>query len=305
MSFSELIGNEKIKETLTESAQSSNVLHSYMFYGTEGIGKKLFGIEFARMLLCESDDKPCGKCKSCIEFDSNNNPDYFFVEPDKGTLKIDQIRELQRNMIEKPVNGLKKVYIINDADTMTKEAQNCLLKTLEEPSDFIVIILICANENSILPTVKSRCTKIFFKDLTEDEIKAYISEKNISANIDEDMIELCGGSISRINTVIEKKIILDEVKECIDSVGNVDEIDFLNKGNVLYDNKDDIYLMLEYVYVLLSKKINKRNINKCANSMQYVQNAKKKIRYSNNYDMTIDNMLIKMWGEFNEKDNRG
>lgn len=304
MNFSELIGNEKVKETLIESINNSNILHSYMFYGTEGIGKKLFAIQYAKMLLCESDSKPCGKCKSCIEFDSSNNPDYFFIEPDNGSIKIDQIRELQKRILEKPVNALKKIYIINDADTMTKEAQNCLLKTLEEPPEFIVIILICSNENSILPTVKSRCTKIYFRDLTDNEIKKYINQNNTSLIIDQDMIELCGGSISKINIVVEKKNILDDVKNLIESANDVDEIDFLSNGTVLYDNRDDIYLMLEYIYVLLSKKINKILLNKCANSMQYVQQAIKKLSYSNNYDMTIDSMLIKIWEEFNEKNNR-
>lgn len=304
MSFSDLIGNDTVKETLIESIEKSNVIHSYMFYGTAGIGKKLFAIEYARNLLCESLDKACGKCKSCIEFESGNNPDFFYIEPDNGTIKIEQIREIQKRILEKPINGLKKIYIINDADKMTREAQNALLKTLEEPPEFIVIILVCSNENNILPTVKSRCTKIYFKELNDNEIKKYVEEKYPSTIMDENMIELCGGSISKINNIIEKKNILDNVKNLIDAVATCDEVDFLSNGIILYENRDDIDVLLEYMYLLLYKKVNDYSLMKCANSMNHVHEARKKLYLCNNYDMTIDSMLMKIWEEFNEKDSR-
>ena len=143
LSFSSLIGNIKTKEMLIESAKKQNVLHSYLFYGTDGIGKKLFAIEFAKLIMCEFHKEECNSCKSCVEFLSHNNPDFMLIEPDGNAIKIDQIREFQKKIIEKPINGRKKVYIINDSDKMTKEAQNCLLKTLEEPQEYVVIILIC------------------------------------------------------------------------------------------------------------------------------------------------------------------
>ena len=107
----------------------------------------------------------CNHCKSCVEFDGGNNPDFVYIEPDGKVIKIEQIRELQTKVIEKPVNSNKKVYVINDADLMTKEAQNCLLKTLEEPPEYIVIILIVNNESKVLTTIKSRCMKIYFEKI--------------------------------------------------------------------------------------------------------------------------------------------
>ena len=161
--FKNLVGNENNKYILKETITKGNILHSYMFFGNEGIGKKIFALEFAKMILCENQkNSPCEKCKSCIEFDSNNNPDFFFIEPDGNSIKIDQIRNMQKGMLEKPIISSKKVYIINNAETMTKESQNCLLKTLEEPQEYVVIILIVSDENSMLSTIKSRCTKIFF-----------------------------------------------------------------------------------------------------------------------------------------------
>ena len=305
MSFDNLIGNENIKRILSESISKNNVLHSYLFYGIDGIGKKLFATQFAKMILCLSDNsKPCNDCKSCIEFDSDNHPDFFIIEPEQNSLKIDQIRSIQKNIIEKPIVGNKKVYIINDADKMTKEAQNCLLKTLEEPQEFVVLILVCSNENYILPTVKSRCTKIFFNSLKNEEIKKFIAEKNNSGTFDENMLELSGGSLKKAISISEKSEILEKLSNIINSLEYANELTFILNNEFFTANKEDINLLLDYTYVLLFKNINTNNRISCINAMEVVEHTKKKLMQSNNFDMTIDNMLIKIWEAFNEKYNR-
>ena len=151
--FDKIIGNEEIQELLKQTIKSKRASHSYLFIGTEGIGKKQIAKEFAKALLCIEENKYCGKCKSCIEFDNNNNPDFILIEPEESSIKIDQIREIQRKVVEKPIISRQKVYIIDDSDKMTPEAQNGLLKTLEEPPEYITIILIGSNENSFLSTI--------------------------------------------------------------------------------------------------------------------------------------------------------
>lgn len=308
MSFEKIIGNDDNKKLLENTVKSNNVLHSYLFFGTEGIGKKVFAKEFSKMILCNSEDeKPCNKCKSCIEFDSNNNPDFFVIEPDGSSIKIEQIRQMQKSILEKPIESNKKVYIINDAETMTKEAQNCMLKTLEEPQDFIVIILIASNENNILPTVKSRCTKIFFRNLDDADIIKYVNEKNSEININKDILKLCNGSILKAEFVIQKIDILGKIKDFVMNIDRQNELVFFQNNQLFYDNKDDIILLLEYVNILLFEKIkgNLGNIKGFINSMKIVESTKLKLINSNNYDMTIDNMLLKMWEEINEKNYRG
>lgn len=118
--FNNILGNDKIKDLLLNSIKTNKVSHSYLFVGTEGIGKKLIAKEFAKMILCIEQNKYCGKCKSCIEFDSDNNPDFEIIEPDGNSIKIDQIRELQNKVAEKPIISDKKVYIINNSDKMTR-----------------------------------------------------------------------------------------------------------------------------------------------------------------------------------------
>lgn len=128
--FNNIIGNEKIKEILTNSVKINKISHSYLFIGTEGIGKMLIAKEFAKMILCTDENKYCGKCKSCIEFDTNNNPDFKIIEPEGNSLKIEQIREFQNKVSEKPIISNKKVYIINDSDKMTRRSSKLLIKDI-------------------------------------------------------------------------------------------------------------------------------------------------------------------------------
>ena len=306
MCFKNLVGNENNKYILKETITKGNILHSYMFFGTEGIGKKLFSLEFAKMILCENQkNSPCEKCKSCIEFDSNNNPDFFFIEPDGNSIKIDQIRNMQKGILEKPIISSKKVYIINNAETMTKEAQNCLLKTLEEPQEYVVIILIVSDENSMLPTIKSRCTKIFFEKISDENLKTYIKEKIGDVHFEESMIKLSEGSIGKCIEISKKQEILKKIEDFINNIENMDEVQIINASSYFNENKEDINLILDYIYILIFNKTKEfSNKIKYIFAMEKVKNAKEKLSKSNNFDMTIDNMLIEIWREINEKNYR-
>lgn len=306
MCFKNLVGNENNKYILKETITKGNILHSYMFFGTEGIGKKLFALEFAKMILCENQkNSPCEKCKSCIEFNSNNNPDFFFIEPDGNSVKIDQIRNMQKCILEKPIISSKKVYIINNAETMTKEAQNCLLKTLEEPQEYVVIILIVSDENSMLSTIKSRCTKIFFEKISDENLKTYIKEKIGDVHFEESMIKLSEGSIGKCIEISKKQEILKKIEDFINNIENIDEIQIINTSSYFNENKEDINLILDYIYILIFNKTKDfSNKIKYIFAMEKVQKAKEKLSKSNNFDMTIDNMLIEIWREINEKNYR-
>lgn len=190
MSFNNIIGNDKNKVFLNKIISSNNTVHSYMFEGIEGIGKSIFARDFAKMLLCTGENKTdCKTCKSCLEFDNNNNPDCIQIKPEGKVIKIEQIRHMQEKILEKPIVSDKKVYIIDDADFMTKEAQNCLLKTLEEPPKYAIIILVLSNESKILNTIKSRCMRIIFEKLKKEELKKYALENFNKDQIKESMIE--------------------------------------------------------------------------------------------------------------------
>lgn len=299
MGFENLIGNEKVKELLTKSINSNTILHSYLFVGIEGIGKSLFAKEFAKAILCLEENKYCMKCTSCLEIENNNHPDFMQIEPDGNSVKIEQIRFLQQKIAEKPIISKNKVYIINNADSMTKEAQNSLLKTLEEPPEYAVIILIASNESNLLNTIKSRCTKIAFQTIENEKIERYIKE-NVSENVTKSMIDMCGGSIGKALKLKEGQEIYEELEKLVQNLDTKDLIDIMNNTELFSKSKENIYEILDYLNIIL---YNTRSINKI-NCIKLVEEAKKRLQANSNFDMTIDNLLIKMWEEVNEKYNR-
>lgn len=306
MSFNNIIGNEGVKHILNKSLMNSTVLHSYMFIGEEGIGKRLIAEQFAKMILCDDfNGVECDKCKSCVEFNGGSNPDYNVLEPEGRVLKIEQIREMQNKIYEKPVNSDRKVYIINDADLMTKEAQNCLLKTLEEPPEYIVIILVVSNENRVLTTIKSRCMKVYFEKVSNDEVRKYLIEKCDVQNPNDNIITMCNGSIGKCKMIKERLDDYDQL-DCIFKNINSSVTSLINSAEILYKNKDNINDYLEYINVILYKKAKEEyNSNKYINSIKVVEKTKQRLLSNANYDMCIDYLLFNIWEEVNEKNSRG
>ena len=301
--FENVVGNDKIKQTLIQSINLNKTSHSYLFVGIAGIGKRLIANEMAKSILCLNAREYCNKCKSCIEFDSKNNPDFIFIEPNNGSIKIDQIREIQKIVSEKPIISSNKVCIINDADLMTVEAQNCLLKTLEEPPEYITILLIGTNESDFLATIKSRCTIVHFNRINEDEIKKYL-EKNTNKQLaNNKVIEIADGSIGKAISIKDKSEIYTSLEDIINNIEKYDIIQLLKKADFIYKLKDDIYNILEYINVLLIKKANTNY--KYANGIEIIEETKKRLKSNSNYNMSIDYMLFYIWEEVNEKYNRG
>lgn len=304
MDFNSLIGNSKIKEYLTNVALNNQNLHSYIFAGPEGIGKKLFAMNFAKMLLCLSDNKPCNNCKSCISFDGGNHTDFMLINAEDGkSIKIEQIRVMQEKIVEKPILSARKVYIINDAELMTKEAQNCLLKTLEEPPEYVIIILIVSNESKLLNTVKSRCVKIEFSKLSNEEINNYLLEHGLD-KLSDAMLEQCNGSLKAALTIGDKVQEYQSIEKIINSLDKTDIAKVWNSSEILYKSQDEILDFLDYINVILYNKLLKDDKMAYINSINIVEQTKKNLLANANYNMCIDNLLLKLWEEFNEQSNR-
>lgn len=296
--FDEIIGNDKIKEALEKTVNENKVSHSYMFVGIDGIGKQLVAKKFAQAILCTKEtEKSCNQCKSCIEFMSNNHPDFLYLEPDGNSIKIEQIRYLQRKIQEKPIISNKKVYIINDADKMTTEAQNCLLKTLEEPPEYGTIILIGSNENAFLNTIKSRCMKISFRPIESKYIKQYMEKIYDMKNISQNMLEAFQGSIGKAINLKDKKEQYENIEKMIERLNKTDITELIKLGEPLYQAKDEIINILDYMNIILLK-LAKENTQyaKCIN---IIEDTKKRLKQNANYDMCIDNMILNMWEEVN------
>lgn len=297
--FEKIIGNDKVKELLKNSVKTNQTSHSYLFIGTEGIGKKQIAREFAKMLLCVEEEKYGNKCKSCIEFDTQNNPDFMEIEPDGNSIKIEQIRNLQRKVVEKPIISNKKVYLINDSDKMTQEAQNCLLKTLEEPPEFVTIILVGANENSFLSTIKSRCMILHFEEIPDKQIQDFLTENYGITIQSENMLKTFQGSIGKAIELKDKQEQYQAIENLILNLESKDELEILKQAEIFSGAKEDIQDMLDYcnlLFLTLAKRSSK--YTRC---IQIVENTKKRLKSNSNYDMTIDNMIFKCYEEVNRK----
>ena len=293
--FDEIIGNDRIKNQLKQAVDLNKTSHSYLFLGISGIGKKIIAKEFAKMILCEGDNKYCNQCKSCIEFDSNNNPDFTLIEPDGASIKIDQIRQMQKKIIEAPIISKNKVYIIDDADLMTTEAQNCLLKTLEEPPEFVTIILIGSKESSFLSTIKSRCTIIKFSPIENEQIIKYLNKKYEIKNISEEMLEIFGGSIGKAEDLKDKEELFSKIIEIVENIKILELPEILKKADIIYKSQEDRIDILEAINVILFK-LSKQDI-RYLNCIDIVEDTSKRLNANANYNMCIDNMIFRIWEE--------
>ena len=291
-----ILGNDNVKQELIKTIKLNKLSHSYLFIGTDGIGKKMIAKEFAKMILCIENEKYCNRCKSCIEFDTDNNPDFISIEPDGANIKIEQIRQMQKKILEAPIISQKKVYIIDNADLMTREAQNCILKTLEEPPEYVTIILIGSKEDNFLSTIKSRCSIIKFQNIPNVQIKQYM-KKTYDIDVSENILQLCLGSIGKAEKYKDKQELYDNIFQIINNVEKMDMIDFLKKANLIYQSQDEKNDILDSINIILFNK-SKQNI-KYLNCIDYVEETKKRLSLYTNYNMCIDNMLFRIWEEMN------
>jgi len=161
--FSDVIGHKEVIERLKNSLRSGRIANAYIFSGPVGVGKEFVAINFAKALNCLSDgEDSCSECIACRKIDDGNYADVMVIRPEGTRLKIDQMRSLQHSGSYRAIEGNYKVYIITEAEKMTAEAANSLLKTLEEPPGAMVLILLTSVYSALLPTIRSRCQSVKF-----------------------------------------------------------------------------------------------------------------------------------------------
>ena len=291
--FDKIIGNNENKKILENMVKKQNIPHSYIFSGISGIGKLLFAKEFAKAILCRDETiKPCNSCISCTSFENSNNPDCIIIDEQSESIKTEQIKELTKSVLEKPIESYKKIYIINNSENMTKEAQNSLLKTLEEPPEYIVILLITSNENMLLNTIKSRCMKLMFQPLSNNEIIEYFKRNN--EQIDEGMLDIFEGSIEKALEVKDKKEIYEKINNEFKNIEEKSEIQILSLKEELIQYKEEIYSLLDYINTIFYKEMlkNKEKVLSYQECIKSVEETKARLKRNANFDMTIDFLLL-------------
>lgn len=178
--FKDILGHKNEVAHLEQAIRSGKVSHAYIFNGEKGAGKRMLATAFATTLQCTDRDgcNPCGKCHSCRQAKSGNHPDIIYVQHEKpASIGVEDVRgQLAGDVQIRPYNGKYKIYIIEDAEKMTVQAQNAILKTIEEPPEYAVILLLTVNDQALLDTIRSRCVTLNLRPVPDAEVKAYLME---------------------------------------------------------------------------------------------------------------------------------
>ena len=189
--FKDILGHEGIIEHLQNAIAMNRVSHSYIFNGEDGLGKMMLAKAFAKALQCEAGEStPCGQCRSCIQADTGNQPDIIYLTHEKpASIGVDDVRtQLVDDIVIRPYSSRYKVYIIDEAEKLTTQAQNAILKTIEEPPAYAVIIFLTSNAGIFLPTILSRCVMLNLKPVKSQLIIEYLMK---NCQVPEYQAELC------------------------------------------------------------------------------------------------------------------
>ncbi|RDU58015.1 DNA polymerase III subunit gamma/tau [Helicobacter sp. MIT 99-5507] len=228
LKFSDLIGQDSISQTLSLALDLNKVSHAYLFSGLRGSGKTSSARIFARALECEKfpTSVPCGECPSCKS--SLNNTHMDIIEMDAASSRsIDDIKDLIEQIQYKPAYSRFKIFIIDEVHMLTKEAFNALLKTLEEPPEYVKFILATTDPLKLPPTILSRTQHFRFKKIPQNSISTHLKRILGLENVkfEDEAIDLlsrnCGGSLRDALTLLEQSIIFSKENVTLESVSSM------------------------------------------------------------------------------------
>ena len=324
--FKDIIGQESIKKHLQTAIKPGNLSHAYIINGEYGSGRQTIASALAKTIQCQSktdDTDACGVCTSCKQAESHNHPDIKYITHDKTSISVNDIREQLNNDISiKPYSSEYKIYIIPDANKMTEQAQNALLKTIEEPPVYAIIILLTENCDSLLPTIRSRCVTLTMNPIEKDKICTYLENKfqlepeqaQIAANYcqgnigkairfasSSDFIEMKNQVLKLLKNLDSMDIasIIDTIKEF--STHKNDINDYLDLMLLWYRDvlmfkvtKDANLLLYSDEYSAISEQATKRDYENIENIIAAIDKAKVRLKANVNFDVTIELMILAM-----------
>ena len=324
--FKDIIGQESIKKHLQTAIKTGNLSHAYIINGEYGSGRQTIASALAKTIQCQSktdDTDACGICTSCKQAESHNHPDIKYITHDKTSISVNDIREQLNNDISiKPYSSEYKIYIIPDANKMTEQAQNALLKTIEEPPVYAIIILLTENCDSLLPTIRSRCVTLTMNPVEKDKICTYLENKfqlepeqaQIAANY-------CQGNIGRAIRFASSSDFIEMKNQVLKLLKNLDSMDiasiidtikeFSTHKNDINDyldlmllwyrdvlmfkvTKDTNLLLYSDEYSAISEQATKRNYENIENIIAAIDKAKVRLKANVNFDVTIELMILTM-----------
>lgn len=321
--FKDIVGHEQIIEHLKTAIEMGKVSHAYILNGPDLSGKMMIAEAFARALLCEKQDPDgCGECRSCRQSDDRNNPDIIYVKHDKpNTISVDDIRtQLNNDIVIKPYSNQYKIYIVDEAEKMNQQAQNALLKTIEEPPAYAVIMLLTTNADSFLQTIRSRCITLNLKSVKNDVIKSYLMTEKKIPDYQADVCAAFAQGVVGKAIKLASSDDFNELKEsALSLIKRLDDIDLYEMGEAIKQISDyklqvqDYFDLITVWYrdVLYMKATNDVNglifkdevydIKKRASKHSYhgietiieaLDKAKLRINANVNFDLVIELLLM-------------
>lgn len=324
LDYKQVIGHENIIDHLKKAITNGKVSNAYIFHGEDGSGKKLLATTFAKALLCEKQGaEPCNSCKSCMQMDGGNQPDFIYVTHEKVSIGVDDIRiQVNNDILIKPFSSKYKVYLIDEAEKMTEQAQNALLKTIEEPPEYAVIMLLTNNTNRLLQTILSRCVSLSLKAVSNQAIKEYLMQRQaIPDYLAEVSAGFSRGNVGRAikyatsDEFIQSKDAILKVLKHIDDMELFEIMDAIKElSSHKLEIEDYIDLMLLWYRDVLLFKVTKdpnvllykneyNHIAKQASTREYatiekiieaMDKAKSRVKANVNFDTAIELMLLSM-----------
>lgn len=323
--FKDIIGQEQIKEHLQNALSTGKISHAYIINGERFAGKEFIAQIFAMALQCEAEGgKPCQECHSCKQTLSANQPDIIRVTHEKpGSIGVDDIRaQINGDIAIKPYSSPYKIYIVNEAEKMTVQAQNALLKTLEEPPAYAVILLLTTNVNSLLQTILSRCVVLNMKPVADKLVKEYLmNEMQVPDYKAEVCVAFARGNIGKARQLAASEDFEKVKEEALSLLKYVHEMDITEMiaaikkvSEYKFDVNDYLdILSIWYRDVLLFKATNDanhlvfreeiQNIRRVAGRTSYegieaviqaLTKAKSRLDANVNFDLTMELLLLEM-----------
>lgn len=327
MNFNQIVGHRDVIDYLQKGIKEDKLSHAYILSGEKGSGKKTLAGIFAATLQCEEKgEEPCGTCKSCMQAQSGNHPDIRWVTHEKASIGVDDIRSQINNDIDiKPYSSPYKIYIVPEGEKMTEQAQNALLKTIEEPPHYAVVILLTENSNGFLQTILSRCVSLPLKPVSPLLIKNFLMgqyhipdyQAELSANFSQ-------GNVGKAIRYASSDEFAELKKETVHILKHVDEMktyEIMHYIKNLAERKKDIYdyldlILLWYRDVLLfkvtrdpngllfadelhsiSQQAGEKEYEAIENILQAVEKAKVRLRANVNFDTAMELMIFAIKGK--------
>jgi len=207
MSFDKVLGQESAKRPIRSALEQGRLGHAYLFSGPDGVGKTLLALELGKALLCRGEGaRPCDECADCRMVDHGRHPDLTVVQAaeEKRFISIDQVRDMGVYLSRMPIQAERRVVVVREAERLREEAANCMLKTLEEPAPFAMLMLTASRPRALLPTIRSRCQEVRFGPLTSDQVCEVLStDPDVDPEEVRGAAQFAHGSAGRAMQVLE------------------------------------------------------------------------------------------------------